>query len=275
MATYAIGDVQGCRPELEQLLERIKFDPAADNLWFVGDLVARGGDSLGVLRLVHQLGKRARVVLGNHDLHLLAQWSVSPAKRRKDAEFSAVFGADDAQKLRQWLQTRPLVHRDKALGFSMVHAGLAPSWSLGVARRLGREVESVLQGPRANKFFRRMYGNRPAAWADNLRGWDRLRAITNFLTRVRVIDKKGNAIMSFKGSPERVRKNQFAWFDHPRRKALKMKLVCGHWSALGLHTAPPIYALDTGCVWGGQLTALMLEDERRVITVPALPHRSR
>lgn len=275
MATYAIGDVQGCRPELEQLLDRLNFDPASDQLWFVGDLVARGGDSLGVLRLVYQLRDCAKVVLGNHDLHLLAQYALPAKKRRRDAEFAAVFAADEASELMVWLRSRPLMYRDKSLGFAMVHAGLSHQWGLGKARKLAAEVERTLQGPRVRKFFQRMYGNRPAAWRDDLRGWDRLRVITNFLTRVRVVDKHGNAVMNFKGKPERVRKNQFAWFNHPKRKPIKMKLVCGHWSALGLHTAPPIYALDTGCVWGGQLTALMLEDQRRVVSVPALPHRTR
>jgi bis(5'-nucleosyl)-tetraphosphatase (symmetrical) len=254
IATYAIGDVQGCFSELRALLAKCRFDPQRDRLWFVGDLVNRGPDSLAVLRYVRALGRRAIVVLGNHDLHLIALYE-GLAKRRRDDTLEQVLAAPDAKQLVDWLRARPLLHA--ASGWTMVHAGLLPQWGLRKARALAREVEAALTARRYRDFLANMYGSEPGTWSERLAGWDRLRVIVNTMTRLRFCSPQGRMDLRAKDTvaPQGMR----AWFElRPRRE--RTMLVCGHWSTLGLKLAPRLAALDSGCVWGGSLSALRLED---------------
>ena len=259
MAIYAVGDVQGCFDELDSLLNKIQFGKQ-DRLWLVGDLVNRGPKSLEVLRFVRSLGRRAVVVLGNHDLHLVTQHE-GFERPRKDDTFTDVLEARDREKLVDWLRTRPMLHAEG--GYAMVHAGLLPGWSVAKALKLAREVESALRGRRYRKFLENMYGSKPDQWSDRLEGWDRLRVVVNAMTRMRFCTRQGK--MDFKAKGATPPKGYRAWFDlRPREKA---SLVCGHWSQLGLKITPKLAALDSGCVWGGQLTAMRLED-RRLYAVP-------
>jgi bis(5'-nucleosyl)-tetraphosphatase (symmetrical) len=261
MATYAIGDVQGCFEELRALLERIGFDPARDRLWFVGDLVNRGPQSLGVLRLVRGLGERAVVVLGNHDLHLVCV-AEGFARMREDDTFGALLAAPDAAELLAWLRARPMMHVEGR--FALVHAGLLPSWTIAKACALAREVEAALRGPGYRDFLAQMYGGRPGRWNDALEGADRLRAIVNAMTRMRFCTPQGE--MEFKAKGAAPPAGFLAWFDaRPARS--EPAIVCGHWSALGLKLTERLIALDSGCVWGGSLSALRLED-RWLVQVP-------
>lgn len=254
MATYAIGDVQGCHDELRRLLERCRFDAATDRLWFVGDLVNRGPDSLGVLRFVRSLGRRASVVLGNHDLHLVAMHAGLGRPHRGDT-LDEVLGAPDREALVDWLRTRPLMHLGQ--GCAMVHAGLLPSWDLVKARRLAREVESHLASARHRDFLAHLYGSEPAEWNDSLKGWDRLRVIVNAMTRLRFCTPGGR--MDFRAKGTDAPDGMQPWFETRPARERRM-LVFGHWSTLGLRTARRHAALDSGCVWGGSLTAMRLED---------------
>jgi len=254
MATYAIGDVQGCYDELERLLARIGFG-RRDKLWFVGDLVNRGPKSLEVLRFVKSLGQRAVVVLGNHDLHLVTQHE-GLESARKDDTFADVLGSREREALVDWLRTRPMMHAGGS--YAMVHAGLLPNWTVAKALKLAREVETVLAGRNYRTFLEHMYGSEPDRWNDRLRGWDRLRVIVNAMTRMRFCSADGKMDFKTKGTvPPR---GYRAWFELRRRE--KTSLVCGHWSQLGLKIAPKLAALDSGCVWGGKLTAMCLEDRR-------------
>jgi bis(5'-nucleosyl)-tetraphosphatase (symmetrical) len=254
MATYAIGDVQGCFDELQALLKKISFR-RADRLWFVGDLVNRGPKSLEVLRFVRGLGRRATVVLGNHDLHLVTQHE-GFERRREDDTFEDVLEASDRETLVDWLRTRPMMHVHG--DYAMVHAGLLPQWSVARARKLAREVEEALSGRRYRGFLKNMYGGRPDGWSDDLEGWDRLRVIVNAMTRMRFCTPEGK--MEFKAKGARPPRGYRAWFDvRPREDH---RLVFGHWSALGLKVRRRLAALDSGCVWGGRLTAMRLEDRR-------------
>ncbi|HEX5477570.1 MAG TPA: symmetrical bis(5'-nucleosyl)-tetraphosphatase [Burkholderiales bacterium] len=253
MATYAIGDVQGCFDELLALLERLPYRADADRLWFVGDLVNRGPKSLETLRFVRGLGARAVTVLGNHDLHLLTQYE-GLERRRKDDTFDDVLAAADAAELLAWLRTRPLMHCED--GFAMVHAGLLPQWSVEKSISLAREVERALAAPGYRDFLEHLYGGLPDQWNDSLRGWDRLRVIVNAMTRMRYCTPDGR--MDFRAKGREAPPGTVAWFDaRPREEST---LVCGHWSALGVKLTPKLAALDSGCVWGGALSALRLED---------------
>jgi len=252
MATYAIGDVQGCFDELCALLDKIGLG-AGDRLWFVGDLVNRGPKSLDVLRFVRSLGERAIVVLGNHDLHLVAQHEgVEPPK--KDDTLEAVLRAPDRPELVDWLRTRPLMHT--AGDYVMVHAGLVPQWTIDQALALAREVEVALAAPNYREFLAHMYGGHPDRWRADLSGFDRLRVIVNAMTRLRFCRADGKMQFGAKGTepPRRYR----PWFEFRRRE--EGTLLFGHWSALGLKLTPHLAALDSGCVWGGKLSALRLED---------------
>ena len=259
MPVYAVGDVQGCYTELRALLRKIAFDPARDQVWFVGDLVNRGPDSLRVLRHVRSLGSAARVVLGNHDLHLLAV--AFGGRRLRDSDtLDAVLAARDRDELLHWLREQPLLHHDSRLGWTMVHAGLPPQWTLATARACAREVEHVLRDERsARRFFDRMTGDRPDRWSAQLRGHARLRFSVNCLTRLRVCDPKGRIDLSFKGGPDAIPRGLTPWFRSPERRSRRSRIVCGHWSALDYYTGDGIVALDTGCVWGGRLCALRLD----------------
>jgi len=269
MAVWAVGDVQGCFVELEALLERIGFTPRRDQLWFVGDLVNRGPASLEVLRFVAGLGDDARVVLGNHDLHLLAIARGGAKLRRGDRTLQPIFDAPDRERLLDWLQARPVLHHDAAIGCTMVHAGLPPQWDLALARRCANELESALCGEHSLRLFEAMYGNQPDRWRDDLEGDDRLRFITNALTRLRVCDRSGRLRLEFKGPLEQMPSDAMPWFRAPRRRWAGARIVCGHWSALGYVDENGVLGLDTGCVWGGTLTAQRLDVPAAPVAVPS------
>ena len=261
MAIYAIGDVQGCYDELRALLERVGFNRVHDRLWFVGDLVNRGPKSLEVLRFVKDLGERAVVVLGNHDLHLITQYE-GFERKRKDDTFADVLGAPDAKELIDWLRTRPMIHVEG--NWAMVHAGLLPDWSVDKALSLGKEVERALAAPDYRDFLKNMYGSKPARWEDSLSGWDRLRVIVNAMTRMRFCTPAG--VMEFHATAKTPPAGYLAW--HETRKDPEQAIVFGHWSTAGLQLTDKIAGLDTGCVWGGPLTALRLVD-RWLVQVPS------
>lgn len=275
MAVYAIGDIQGCHDALLRLFEKIKFDPGVDRLWFCGDLVNRGGQSLETLRLVHSLDAVSTVVLGNHDLALLSIAEREVEQQLKvNPDLKRVLFAEDRNQLLDWLRARPLFHCDPAVGFAMVHAGLAPKWTLAIAARRAAEVEKVLRGPGYRKLFKQMFGNKPAAWSPQLDGHERLRAIINVLTRLRFCDPRGRIAFDIKGRPGTQRAGLYPWFEVPGHTARALPIVCGHWSTLGLLMGMGVYAIDTGCVWGGKLTALELGPEPRVIQVNGRPRTS-
>jgi len=263
MAIYAVGDIQGCHTELVQLLEKIRFDPVSDKLWLVGDLVNRGADSLQVLRLVKSLGDSAITVLGNHDLHLLAVASGTSRLHRGDT-LDEILNAPDRDELLNWLRNQRLLHVEGE--FVLVHAGLLPCWTVQQAARLAREVEADLQSPDYVDFLSHMYGNQPDAWDDGLTGFKRLRVITNALTRMRICTDRGEMEFDFKAEQENIPRGYRPWFDVPGRASADATVIFGHWSALGLMIKENAIALDTGCLWGGPLTAIRLED-REVIQV--------
>lgn len=259
MPTYAIGDLQGCLDPLQRLLDDLKFDPASDRLWFVGDLVNRGPASLEVLRFVRDLGDRAVTVLGNHDLHLVMQ-ADGYGKRNKEDTLDPVLAAPDRDELLAWLRTRPLFHVEGE--YAMVHAGLLPSWDVAQAAVLSLEVEAALQAPNFREFLANMWGSTPGQWRDDLAGWDRLRVVVNSMTRMRFCTPRGEMDFKAKGPPEQRPAGCVPWFEVPDRASADHVIVCGHWSALGLRMEPKLLALDTGCLWGGRLTAVRLEDRR-------------
>lgn len=269
MATYAIGDVQGCMDELEALLVACAFDPRSDRLWFVGDLVNRGPASLQVLRFVKQLGPSATAVLGNHDLHLLCL-AEGFAKSRPDDTLDEILHAPDRQDLLDWLRARPLIHAQGNL--VLVHAGLLPQWNVARALELAHEVESALAGPAHGDALARLYGSEPCEWGDALNGADRVRVIVNAMTRMRFCTENGKMEFHAKGTPEDAPPGYSAWFDVSGRQSAGATIVCGHWSALGLRLRNDLVALDTGCVWGGKLSAVRLED-RRLYQVPGPQNR--
>jgi bis(5'-nucleosyl)-tetraphosphatase (symmetrical) len=268
MATYAIGDIQGCGAELDRLLEHIHFDPAADQAWFVGDLVNRGPESLAVLRRVRALGDAAITVLGNHDLHLLAVALVGQSTKRRDT-LDEILQAPDRDELLAWLRARPMLHHDERLGWTMVHAGLAPEWDLALARTCAHELEAALRDERrCRALFEHMYGDRPAKWSSNLAGWERLRFITNCLTRLRFCNADGELDLEFKGELADAPPGLTPWFRAPGRRSRDLKIVCGHWSALGFHDGDGVLAIDAGCVWGGKLCAVRLDQRTAPVFVP-------
>jgi bis(5'-nucleosyl)-tetraphosphatase (symmetrical) len=262
MATYAIGDLQGCHDEFVRLLEKLKFDPAQDTLWLCGDLVNRGGQSLAVLRLVHSLGERTVCVLGNHDLSLLSIAEREEAEQAKvNPELREVLFAPDRDMLLDWLRARPLLHVDRKLGFMLVHAGLAPRWTIEAAERAAREVEQRLRGDGARRLLKSMFGNKPDLWSPRLQGIDRLRAAINVFTRLRYCDVRGRIAYSEKGPPGTQKAGLYPWFEVPGQKPRDIRVVCGHWSTLGRFHGLGVYAIDGGCVWGGELIALQLDAE--------------
>jgi bis(5'-nucleosyl)-tetraphosphatase (symmetrical) len=270
MAVWAIGDLQGCYGPTQRLLEKIRFDPASDRLWFCGDLVNRGGESLQTLRLVHSLRANAVSVLGNHDLSLLAIAERSRAEQRKvKPDLQQVLFAEDRDVLLDWLRTQPLVHVDRELGWLMVHAGLAPKWTTAIAEQHAREIERKLRNPEdARRLLRNMYGDQPA-WSPRLRGTDRDRAIINVFTRMRYCSPRGRIAFDEKGAPGTQQPGLYPWYEVPGRVARDLRIVCGHWSSLGLFIGHGVHALDTGAVWGGTLTALQLDAEGlNVVQVP-------
>lgn len=256
MAVYAIGDVQGCFDEFQALLEQLEFDPRHDRLWLAGDLVNRGPKSLETLRFAQK--HNVVSVLGNHDLHLLAS-ACFPKHRKKKDTLAPVIDAPDSEQLLDWLRHQPLLHHDKSIGYTMIHAGLPPQWDLKTAIGCAAEVEEVLRGDDYRAFFEVMYGNKPTKWKASLQGWERLRFITNCFTRLRYCDSNGHLALDQKGPPGSQPRHLKPWFEWKARKNRDMKIVFGHWSTLGAYDAHGIHALDTGCLWGGTLTALRLD----------------
>lgn len=264
MATYAVGDIQGCYTELLRLLEKMCFDPAIDRLWLVGDLVNRGPDSVNVLRLIKSLGDSAITVLGNHDLHLLAV-AEGAAKLHRCDTLHDVLDAPDRGELLAWLRVQRLLYVEG--NFVLVHAGLLPSWTVAQAQQLAHEAEAALTGKHYHDFLVHMYGNHPDHWENDLSGYQRLRTITNACTRMRVCTPSGEMEFKFKGEVHNAPEGYMPWFDVPGRASAHATVVCGHWSALGLNVTPQIITLDTGCLWGGALSAIRLED-RKLFQVP-------
>jgi bis(5'-nucleosyl)-tetraphosphatase (symmetrical) len=270
MTTYAIGDVQGCYDELRRLLDLVAFGDQ-DHLWFTGDLVNRGPQSLAVLRFVRDLDGRATVVLGNHDLHLVAVAADPRQRRRTDESLDAVLAASDRDELIDWLRNRPLLHEDIRLGTTLIHAGLPPQWDLAVAKRCASEVEGMLHGPDHRALLADMYGDEPSHWDQCASEVDRWRFTINCFTRLRYCTPDGRLALSHKGPPG-IAGSDLPWFQHPDRRSRGTRLVFGHWSTLGRVAWPDesVWGIDTGCVWGGALTALNLESgELTALPCPA------
>jgi bis(5'-nucleosyl)-tetraphosphatase (symmetrical) len=266
MATYVIGDLQGCLTPLIQLLEQINYHPEQDKLWFAGDLINRGEESLETLRFIKSLGNNATIVLGNHDLHLLAV-SHGHGKLKRGDTLAEILTAGDRDDLMDWLRHQPLFHYDKQLNTVMTHAGIPPCWDLKKAQTLAKEVEDKLKSDSVDDFFATMYGNKPDQWSDDLTGLDRLRAITNYLTRMRFCDENSKLDLESKEGINTATKGYAPWFNYPTKVPEDCHIVFGHWAALeGKTQKERIHALDTGCVWGGSLTALRLEDRQRFST---------
>ncbi|HEX6639010.1 MAG TPA: symmetrical bis(5'-nucleosyl)-tetraphosphatase [Steroidobacteraceae bacterium] len=272
MARYAIGDVQGCYDELRTLLERCHYSADRDELWFVGDLVNRGPKSLETLRFVRSLGAGATVVLGNHDLHLLALAFASKRKQKEGDSLDDILAAPDRDQLLEWLSGRPLAVYDEPRRDFLVHAGLVPEWTPRAAARLAREVEAVLRDD-ARALFDAMYGNKPDKWSDSLRGMDRLRFVINAFTRMRFCRADGAVDLTVKGAPGEQPEHLLPWFDVPGRQSADVRVICGHWSTLGFRRRPDLLAVDTGCVWGGALTAVNLDAEEPPVQLACNSHQ--
>ena len=260
MTRYAVGDLQGCLQPLECLLERVAFNPQQDQLWLVGDLVNRGPQSLQTLRFVKQLGHCTRIVLGNHDLHFLAIAYGVASQSRSDT-LTPILQAPDCNELVQWLRQQPLLYTDPSGDYTMTHAGIPPIWNLQQAKKYATEVETVLQSDQIEIFLRIMYGNTPDCWNEKISGWDRIRLITNYFTRMRFCTANGKLDLTHKEAT--IEDSDYSpWFSHPQQLTKTDKLVFGHWASLqGKVDAPNIYALDTGCVWGGSLTMMNLDNK--------------
>lgn len=266
MSTYAIGDLQGCYSELQDLLDKINFDETNDQLWFVGDLVNRGPESLACLRFVKSLGTKAKIVLGNHDLHLLAIANKVRKPHRNDT-VDEILNADDSEELLDWLKHQPLLVTDPDLQFTMIHAGLPPQWSIEQAKELAQETEILLQSEQFNDFIHNMYGDQPDTWSDELIDDDRHRFIINSFTRIRYIENDGKLNLKEKASPGSQDKTLTPWYAIPERKTKKERIIFGHWSTVHLGNKNDfkqynVTPLDTGCLWGRELTAMRLEDEK-------------
>lgn len=262
MNTYVIGDIQGCFKSLIELLDLIHFQPQTDQLWCAGDLVNRGPDSLLVLRFLLDLPRPPVVVLGNHDLHLLAAYYGYGRADPSDT-LQAVLEAPDSGLLCDWLRQQPLVHLDENYGYTLLHAGLLPQWTSAQAKQYAGEVETLLKSDECKTFFAHMYGKTPDQWNEQLVGWERLRCIVNVLTRIRFCTLEGKLDFSYKGVMGGQPEGLYPWFEVPGRKSTSEKIIFGHWAALnGQVFLPGLFALDTGCVWGRQLTAMRLEDQK-------------
>lgn len=265
MSTYIVGDIQGCFAPFQQLLDRVKFNPDKDRLWSVGDLVNRGEDNLGVLRWFYAHRDNVTMVLGNHDLHLMAV-SAGARKPSRTDNFHDILEASDREQLIEWLHYQPLAHHERKV--TMVHAGIPPIWTVQNTLDRAWEVENALQGARCKEFLTHMYGNDPFVWEDSLSGMTRLRVITNYLTRMRYCTRKGKLDLISKGPepiPDAVSGKKVApWFSHKRRLTKGQTIIFGHWASLeGMTDDPKVIALDTGCVWGKALTFYELETGRR------------
>lgn len=262
MATYLIGDIQGCYEPLQRLLDKVAFDPAADHLWSCGDLVNRGGQSLEVLRLLHGLGDHFVATLGNHDLFLLSEHVRRPDGQCKNRELRKVLQAPDRGRLMDWLMHQPLVHFSAAHNLLLVHAGLVPQWSAETVVERAAEVEQVLRSNRAGDFLERVTRNTYRRWRDDRTGIPRLRLIAAILTRIRFCDDRGKVLWSASGPPGSQPAGYRPWFKHKTRASRDVRIAFGHWAALGLRIRKRIIALDSGCVWGGRLSAFRIEDQQ-------------
>lgn len=265
MATYAIGDIQGCHQQLVQLLSKIHFNQDSDQLWFTGDLTNRGPRSLETLRLIYSLRDNITVILGNHDLHLLATAYHHKHPGKKDT-FSDILQAPDKQKLLDWLRHQSLIHQDKILNVTMIHAGIHPGWSIAKAKTLSLEVEKILQHNEKHiGFYEHMYGDKPVQWSDGLNSWSRLRFITNVLTRSRYYDGSDRLHLNPKGMPGTQAQGYYPWYEIEHRKSRDERIIFGHWSTLDftvdIYAKHNVFPIDTGCLWGGKLTALRIDVE--------------
>ena len=269
MATYAIGDLQGCLTPLKELLHKIKFSPDRDRLWFTGDLINRGPQSLEALRFVKSMDDNIVTVLGNHDLHLLAVANGDKRYHHREDTLNEILEAPDHDALIEWIRHRPFEYHDNKLPYVLIHAGLPPQWDMQKTEACARELESVLQGDRYTDYLDNMYGNEPDLWNDKLQGWDRLRFITNCFTRMRYCNEHGQLLLDVKDKPGNQPQEYQPWFRIKNRKSADMKIIFGHWSTLGHCDDKNIYAIDSGCLWGGKLTALRLDTEQpERISVP-------
>ena len=266
MTRYAVGDLQGCLQPLKCLLDEVTFNAKQDQLWLVGDLINRGPESLATLRFVKELGDCVRIVLGNHDLHFLAVATGTTSAGKSDT-FDEILSAPDCEELVAWLMQQKLFYSDPSNDYHMVHAGIPPNWTLAQTQSYASEVEAVLQSKKAKKFFEKMYGNTPDIWREELSGYKRLRVITNYLTRMRYCTAEGqldfaNKLDTYQGEHP----NAYApWFAYPDRLTRKNKIIFGHWAALeGNITANNVYGIDTGCVWGRNMTMMNLETQRKI-----------
>lgn len=272
MAEYAIGDVHACLSDLQALLETLHFDPTSDRLWFTGDLVGRGPQPAETLRFIRGLGDQAEAVLGNHDLHCLAV-AAGEGRLRKDDHLAPLLGADDRDTLIDWLRHRPLQCDIDAGAHTLVHAGIPPQWDLEITRRCAREAEALLRSDRSTDLLANLYGNKPDRWDEDLKGWNRARFIINALTRMRYCGKDGRLRFRYNGPPEEAPAGHYPWYEAPGHHLADMDrtVISGHWSRLGHRHGPGYVTLDTGCLWGGQLTAMRLDSPGRDITQVACP----
>lgn len=268
MSTYVVGDIQGCLQPLKCLLRKVDFKPGQDVLWSAGDIVNRGPKCLKTLRFLYKMRDSLVMVLGNHDLHLLAVAAGVRPPNRSDT-LDKILAAPDREELLSWLIRQPLIHHEH--GHTLVHAGIPPQWSIKKALKLAREVEDVLQSPKCVDFFKQMYGNLPDVWSEDLTGMPRLRVITNYLTRMRyctadgVLDLESKGSSPGPGSPNLGKQKVSAWFSHPNRKTADDRILFGHWASIEGHTdSPNAIGLDTGCVWGGALSLYELETGRGI-----------
>ncbi len=276
MSTYAIGDLQGCYSELQDLLDKINFDETNDLLWFVGDLVNRGPQSLECLRFVKSLGTNAKTVLGNHDLHLLAIANKVRKPHRKDT-FDDILKAKDSEELFNWIRQQPLLVHDSEINYTMMHAGLPPQWTQEQAKELAQETESLLQSEQFNNFIHNMYGDQPDTWSEKLKDDDKHRFIINALTRIRYCEANGKLNIKETCAPGKQAESLIPWYALAERKTKQDKIIFGHWSTVHLGNEKDfkqynVYPLDTGCLWGGTLTAMRLEDEK-LFSVPSQQHK--
>jgi len=272
MAIYAIGDLQGCYDDFRRLLDKCQFNADEDTLWLAGDLINRGPNSLDTLRYVISLGDAVISVLGNHDLHMLAV-DVG-IKTTRDPDLIKILDAPDRQQLMHWLRQRPLIHHDAVSGYSMVHAGIYPQWNLAQAQAYAAELHTVLRSDNYQNFFEHMYGDQPDRWSEDLRGWDRLRFICNSFSRMRFCSHDGQLYLQAKGPPGTQPDGFHPWYTVNDRKTQDQKIIFGHWSTLGRLSTNNVYALDTGCIWGGELTALRIDTaEPRYINIKCPAYR--
>lgn len=267
MADYAIGDVQGCYDALQHLLDRIDFNDRVDRLWFVGDLVNRGPQSLAVLRWIRQLPIKPHITLGNHDLHLLSHLYGLSEWHNEDDTLQAILNADDREEIAAWLCQQSILVHDEDLQVVMSHAGIPPHFTLEAAKASASELETILSGEQCRYFLKHLYGNDPNVWHDDLTSYERWRYLCNAFTRMRFCDADGHLMLSYKGTLDQAPRGLYPWFSVPNRQSIDADIVFGHWAALaGQCPVPRIHAIDTGCFWGGSLTALCLQDKQRTAT---------